>query len=216
MLVREAMTSPAVTLRAVDDALVAARVLLQQRIASAPVVDAAGKLVGIASEADLLRGRSGPDPRAHLRPVEPGPVGSPGRSVGDVMSTPVVSVRGDEDVARAAELLLGHGLKMLPVVAGGRVVGVLARRDLLVSSARSDDDVRRDVVRLLDDLGLADRVVVDVGDGVVTLAGESTNRTAAAAMAVRTVPGVARVTSTSPAASASPPPSAGPPGSAGP
>jgi CBS domain-containing protein len=55
LLVREVMTSPAVTLRQDDHVRRAARVLLENRIASAPVLDEHGTLVGIVSEADSSR-----------------------------------------------------------------------------------------------------------------------------------------------------------------
>lgn len=191
MLVREAMTTPAVTLGPDDAVVQAAGVLLQHRIASAPVVDGRGSLVGVASEADLLRGRTAPDPRAHLRPVDEGPAEAAGGFVRDVMTSPALSVRGDEDVDRAADLLLGHGLKMLPVVREGRVVGVVARRDLLRTSARTDADVRRDVTRLLTELGQGEGVEVVVSGGVVTLVGgTSATGNPTAAVLARTVPGV--------------------------
>ena len=68
MLIHEVMSRPVITLAPDDTVRRAARVLLEHGIASAPVVDAAGRLVGVVSEADLMRGRTEPDPRAHLIP----------------------------------------------------------------------------------------------------------------------------------------------------
>lgn len=196
MLVREAMTTPAVSVRRDDSVRQAAQVLTQHRIASAPVLDDAERLVGIVSEADLLRGRTVPDPRAHLLPVQEGRLDAPPERVADAMSSAVLTVRPDEDVDEAARLLLDSGIKMLPVVDHDRVVGVVARRDLLRSFARSDRDVARDVRQLLEDLGQPD-LQVTVQDGVVTMhEAPSLRQQRIAAVLARTVPGVVRVVPT--------------------
>ena len=196
MLVHEAMTTPAVSVRRDDSVRQAAQVLLEHRIASAPVLDDAGTLVGIVSEADLLRGRTVPDPRAHLLPVQEGMSSAPPERVGDAMSSLVLTVRPDEDVDEAARLLLDSGIKMLPVVDHDRVVGVVARRDLLRTFARSDHDVARDVRQLLGELGQPD-LQVTVQDGVVTMhEAPSPRQQRIAAVLARTVPGVVRVVRT--------------------
>lgn len=196
MLVREAMTTPAVSVRRDDSVRQAAQVLLEHRIASAPVLDDAGRLVGIVSEADLLRGRTVPDPRAHLLPVQEGGLDALSKRVGDAMSSMVLTVRPDEDVDEAARLLLDSGVKMLPVVDHDSVVGVVARRDLLRSLARSDRDVARDVRQLLEDVGQVD-LEFTVQDGVVTMVDAASPRQQRiAAVLARTVPGVVKVVHT--------------------
>lgn len=195
MLVREVMTSPAVTVQEDDTVRYAAELLLHHRIASAPVLDAGGHLAGIVSEADLLRGRTQRDPRAHLLLPEEEPTqDQPPTVVRDVMSIRPLSVRAGADVDDAARMLLDHGIKAAPVVEGSRVVGVVARRDLLRSFARPDDDIRRDVLSLLEELGQGNDWEVDVEDGVVHLhstGGERRQRIAS--VLARTVPGVVRV-----------------------
>ncbi|GAB2687448.1 CBS domain-containing protein [Thalassiella azotivora] len=194
MLVREAMTAPAVTVRARDTVRDAAVLLLEHRIASAPVLDDDGHLVGVVSEADLLRGRTQRDPRSSIRDTGPDTEPAPAVHVETVMATPPLLVRGDDDVDRAARLLLDHGVKMLPVCEGKDVVGVVARRDLLRSLARPDADVERDVRDLLAELGQADGWDLDVVDGVVTLYGAPDGaRQRIAGVLARTVPGVVRV-----------------------
>jgi len=194
VLIREAMTSPAVAVRDTDHVRTAAKVLLDNRIASAPVVNDAGDVVGIVSEADVLRGRTQADPRAHMRPKDSMDA-TPEVLVADVMTTPALTVRGDEDVDEAARLLLDYGIKMLPVVESGQVVGIVARRDLLRSFARQDGDIRRDVIDLLAEMG-QEGVRVVVQDGVVTLMGAQGKQRIASVLA-RTVPGVVRVVRTS-------------------
>lgn len=194
MLVREVMSTPAVTVRAGDSVRSAAEVLLRHRIASAPVLDEDDHLLGIVSEADLLRGRTERDPRAHLRPPAP-PTPAPPETVRDVMSPRPLWVRAGDDVDDAARLLLDHGIKAVPVCEGHRVVGVVARRDLLRGLVRPDADVRRDVLALLDELGQGRDWHVEVTDGVVRLSGERAgDRTLrVATVLARTVPGVVRV-----------------------
>ena len=104
-----------------------------------------------------------------------------------------LTARPDQDIDEAARTLLDHGIKMLPVVSGGRVVGVIARRDLVNASVRDDAEVRRDVMALLEQNGAHD-VHVTVDGGIVTLrgGGDASGQRVAELLA-RTVPGVVRV-----------------------
>ena len=61
------------------------------------------------------------------------------------MSQSVYTLAEDTDAAAAARMMLRHGLKSVPVVAGERVVGIVARRDLLRLVARGDDEIRADL-----------------------------------------------------------------------
>ncbi len=195
VLVREALPRDGrevVTVRSDDDVPSAARVLLRHRIASAPVLDADGRLVGVVSESDLLRGRLARDPRAHFleRPDED----APPRLVADVMTEHPVTVDVHGDLADAVHLLVERGIRALPVLDGRRLVGVLARRDVLRVTTLDDEEVRDAVAaKLAADLP-GQSWTVEVTDGVVVLAGphEEAARRIAAVLA-RTVPGVVRV-----------------------
>ena len=192
MLVHEVMTRPVVTVQDDDTVRFAGAVLLKHAIASVPVVDEDGHLVGVVSESDLLRDRVEDDPRAHLRDTAVERE-TRGLLVADVMSPRVLTVHEQDDASLAARLLLDHGVKALPVVHGRRVTGIVARRDLLRALARPDTDVRRDVLALLSEMG-QDGCEVVVDDGTVTLlphVGRGDHRVAA--MLARTVPGVVRV-----------------------
>lgn len=195
MLVREVMTTPVVSVHVDDSLRFAARLLIKHQIASMPVLDADDRVVGMVSEADLLNGSVGPDPRAHLRPLAESDDDLPPQSVAEVMTPRVLSVDPRADVAEAARLLLDHGIKAVPVVEGARVLGMVARHDLLQVLAREDDDVRDEVVRLLRDLGPSWRHWdVQVDGGVVTLYGPyDPERQRVAALVARTVRGVLRV-----------------------
>jgi CBS domain-containing protein len=89
----------------------------------------------------------------------------------EVMSRPVVTVQPDTQLKDVAATLVEHGINAAPVIdASDRVVGIVARRDLLRLVARSDDDIRADLeVRLKEELDALRRLAVAVDGGVVTL-----------------------------------------------
>jgi CBS domain-containing protein len=184
MRTRDIMTSPVVTVTPDTSLKDVARILVERGINSVPVVDAAGRLCGIVSEADLLALEA-----ASSR-------GSPPHTVKEVMSKSVYTLAEDTDAAAAARMMLRHRLKSVPVVAGDRVVGIVARRDLLRLVARGDDDIRADLqARLANELELLQCLEVEVADGVVTVAGAGELGRQLLAGLARTVPGVVEVRS---------------------
>jgi predicted transcriptional regulator len=93
-----------------------------------------------------------------------------------LMTSPIVTVRADDTLARAARLMYRTNVSHLPVVDGsGRLVGIVSRGDLLKPYLRSDESIREEIAtevlgRLM---GVApDAVEVSVDDGVVTLRGQ--------------------------------------------
>jgi CBS domain-containing protein len=195
MRVKDIMTTPVVTVAPDQRLKCVARLLLRLKIGAVPVVDRGSHLIGILSEADLVGLQTSSDPRAHLLlRLSGGPDHLPG-TVRELMTTDVVSLPDDADVADAAHLMLKHGHRSIPVVAARRVVGILARRDLLKVLARSDADIRAELEELLEDqAGIIDRYQVDVVDGVTLLTGpaDPASRGLPQILA-RTVPGVVEV-----------------------
>lgn len=129
MRVRDVMSSPAVSVRPRTPAGRAAALLVEHGFTAAPVLDAEGRLRGIATEADLLRGRlsgDGPDPL-----------------VADVMTPCPATVGPDTALADVAALMLGTGARSVPVLEGGRLVGVVTRRDVLRAVAAPGTVVAR-------------------------------------------------------------------------
>ena len=191
MLARELMTTSVVTINRGATVRDAIRLLDLHNITALPVVEGDNRLVGIVSEADLLRGRVVEDPRAHLRPQEELSE-LPPRTVADVMTTFVVSVEEAADVSDVARMMLETGVKSLPVVHLGRVVGMISRRDLIAVLAASDDRIKQEIDALLADAGLDYTAWVD--DGVVVLHGQGSERDQRVALTLaRTVGGVTRV-----------------------
>jgi CBS domain-containing protein len=186
----ELMSSPAVAVSPEMSIKQAAAVLVANDVTAAPVLDGAGDLVGIVSEADLLVHETPHDPRAHLRLLPDDPVPPP-RRVSDVMSTDVTTVSEGADASDAVAIMLDLRVKSVPVLAGGRVVGVISQRDLLRALARDDAEIRGDVEeRLRQNVEEPESYRVTVREGLVTVTGH--NQRGATAL-VRTVPGVIRV-----------------------
>jgi CBS domain-containing protein len=193
MLVRDVMSSPVVTVAPGAHPKEVAALLVKHGISAVPVVDG-DELVGIVSEADLVPLELAPDPRAHLAPVREPPGPHP-RVVAELMTREVVALPERADAAEAGRLMLERGIKSIPVVREGRVVGIVARRDLLKVLARGDDDIAGELRALLEEeLGPPSPYRVAVRDGVVELTGppDPTTRRLATLL-VRGVPGVVDV-----------------------
>lgn len=166
----------------------AARIMLERGISGLPVIDDDNRLVGIITAGDLLR-------RSELTPLEAPqlpPTASPEErarayvkshswSVGDVMTSPVVTVDEDAPLDRVAMLLDEHHVRRLPVMNEGRLSGIVSRTDLLRRvveqlpdrTAHGDPAIRRSILaRLTEGTGLdITRIDVKVKDGLVKLSG---------------------------------------------
>ena len=168
--------------------------------AALPVVDDQGGVIGVVAEADVLRDRLPQDPRLHLLRAEVADE-PPSLLVRGVMTAPVRTVPVTADVADVARLFVDAHLRSVPVVDGAQLAGIVSRRDLLRSLVRPDEEIRADVLRLVEaytgELGAWD---VAVTDGVTDVrrwrdtGGATTDERLAVDHAVetlaRTVPGV--------------------------
>lgn len=85
--------------------------LVGRGVSGMPVLDAGGALVGIVSEYDVIAKR--------------------GRTVGDVMSRGVIAATENADAAEIARLMGLHGIRLVPICRDDRLVGVVARPDLV-------------------------------------------------------------------------------------
>ncbi|MER6812676.1 CBS domain-containing protein [Spirillospora sp. NPDC000708] len=168
------MTSDVVTVSPDDAFRDVIAALADREISGAPVVDGEGRLVGVVTEADLLRkaaaGRGGPGRKQRLERQ-----GAGATTAGEAMSSPPVTTTADAPVAEAARSMCRHGFKRLPVVdADGRPVGIVSRADLLSVFLRTDAEIRDEVIHeiVIQSLWLDPaEVEVDVRDGVVALRG---------------------------------------------
>ena len=197
MLVREVMSRPVVTVGPRTPVKQAVRLLDEHRITSMPVVDEEGRLVGVVSEADVLRDALPPDRRTHERLVE---LAAPPVHlvVTDVMTHLPMSVGPDDDLVDAVELMVDTQVKSLPVVSSGQVVGMVSRRDVIAVLARQDGLIEAEVDEALREAGV--ECVVEVDDGLVVLRdGDDPERIHVAQVIASRIPGVVGVSIGSPA-----------------
>lgn len=206
MNVRDIMTTNPIGVA--PDALLkeAARLMVRHKVSGLPVVDAAGRLRGIVTEADFLKQEADRDRPHGLSLLDAlfgeGDIEASGvEKVAEVMTADVVTITPDATVGEAARVMTARNVKRLPVVdLEGELVGIISRADVVNAFTKPDDviedEVREDIIRrlLFLDPGTID---VSVGDGVVQLGGELENRTEAHLLEelTRRVAGVVRVES---------------------
>jgi len=188
--VEDVMSAKVVTVRGDMAFKDLVRAMYEARVSAVPVVDEDGRLVGIVSEADLLRSED--DVRHggskvvllewYVNPVYLTEIAERMEHLRarDIMTTEVVTVRPDTPVDMAIRVLLKAGVKRLPVIdADGRVIGIVSRRDLLSPFLRSDEDIRDEVVGEVIHRTLwmdPATIRVEVADGVVSLRGRVDRR----------------------------------------
>ncbi|MEY2426287.1 MAG: hypothetical protein QOI61_1859 [Actinomycetota bacterium] len=156
------MTTPAVTVR--GDTMYAdiVDVLMTNDVGGLPVVDGAGRLIGIVTEADLVSHEAyGPRRRRPLGLIADAMRGhdthwirkASAQTAAELMTRAPVVASPDDDVSVTARRMLEKHHKRLPVVEyTGQVVGIVSRHDLLRPMHREDDDIVADIDRLLGDV----------------------------------------------------------------
>ncbi|MBO0916175.1 CBS domain-containing protein [Streptomyces laculatispora] len=177
--ISELMTRAVVSVRIDTPFKEIARTLMEENVSAVPVLDSAGRPVGIVSEADLLRKAadrsdlSGRTPLPNLEAWERAK--AEGRNAGEVMSAPAVCAHPEWTVVEAARLMSVHNVKRLPVVdETDTLLGIVSRTDLLRVFLRQDRAIREEIVHdvLTTTLGFAPSdVTVEVNDGQVFLRG---------------------------------------------
>jgi CBS domain-containing protein len=150
MQARELMTTDVVAVHQETPVREIARLLLERHVSAAPVIDAAGAVVGMVSEGDLI-GRGEPEREARrdwwlellaegeaLSPDFLKGLRQPERTARDVMSAPIISVGERQEASEIAALLSQYRIKRVPVVRKGRLVGIVSRADLLRAIAAGE------------------------------------------------------------------------------
>lgn len=116
----------------------AMRTMSSHRVSGLPVVDDNQIVIGFISEKDIVETvypyaevrAEDLMLTAHLADLVRELHSLGGRLVGDCMTEPAITTTEDEDLEDLAATMLSHGLKIVPVVRDGRLVGVMRRRDL--------------------------------------------------------------------------------------
>jgi CBS-domain-containing membrane protein len=217
MKAADVMVSRVITVTPETSVREIASILLSNRISAVPVVDDRGALVGIVSEGDLIHrveagterkyswwlklfNDKGAMARDYLK--------SHATRAADVMTRGMISAPPDMPLAELASLLEKHRIKRVPIVDGGKLVGIVSRanliqaiaalrRDIVVESSVADSVLRDRISSEITSHLLADvsQINVIVHDGVVELWGGAGSRDEknAIRVAAELIPGVRKV-----------------------
>ncbi|RZF28966.1 CBS domain-containing protein [Paraburkholderia sp. UYCP14C] len=170
MQASDIMTTQVISIAPDRSVFDAAKLLADNRISGMPVVDAAGSVIGIVSEGDLLRRvETGTEtPRrswlaeflAPTRQLAVEYLKERSIQVSDVMSAPAVTVEESAPLNEVAALLGRKHIKRLPVLNKGTLVGIISRANLVRALAScapaqldaqpSDEEIRGAIMKELD------------------------------------------------------------------
>jgi CBS domain-containing protein len=140
MRVGDFMTARVVTVQPDSPVAEAAQLMLDKNVSGLPVIDAAGNIVGIVTEHDLLRRlangpRSTPPHWLQFMIKRQEMANESARfheaKVAEVMTCNPLTITEGAPIEDACRLIEKHGFKRLPVVRDGRLVGIVARADLV-------------------------------------------------------------------------------------
>jgi CBS domain-containing protein len=115
--VKDVMTREVITFSPATPVEEIAQTLARHHVTGAPVITPEGHVVGIVSEVDVFSKR--------------------GASAADIMSPHVISVSEETGIDEAARILASERIRRLPVLAKGRMVGLISRSDVLDFFAHS-------------------------------------------------------------------------------
>jgi len=129
----------------------AVKIMAERRISGMPVVDDEGTVVGVMSEGDLVRWHEGYTERqarwldvlaegADLSPVFLNGILEQHRKVKSVMTTGVKTVAEDTSARDIARLMYANNIKRVPVMCDGKLIGIVARSDLVRALAQKLDE----------------------------------------------------------------------------
>jgi len=179
MKIKDVMTTDVVTVTPDASLKEVASVLAEHRVSGVPVVDEAGSLRGVISEADILFKKCGLtepqgvlvwflEPRADAK--------REARTVRQAMTSPARTIGPERPVTEAAGRMLEEGVNRFPVVDdAGKLVGIVTRADLVRAFVRPDEAIEREIREdvILRTLWIApEALTIRVEDGNVTLAGQ--------------------------------------------
>ncbi len=202
--VRDVMTRSVLSVRPDTPLKEVAQLLIEHRISGLPVVDAAGKVVGVISEGDLLVKEQEPGAIRH-RPLARlfGESAATRRLIakaeasiaGDAMTSPPITIEPDALVGAAAAQMIERTVNRLPVAEQGKLVGIITRADVIRSFVQTDEAlaeaIRDEVLRRslwLDPNAFS----VEVTNGMARISGKVERRSTAAMVGrmVEMLPGI--------------------------
>ena len=111
MTAKDIMTRDVVTVSPTLAVKDLAKLLVKNRISGVPVVDKKGKIIGVVSEVDIMTKK--------------------GKQVKNIMSRKVIQVREGTAVEEIASIMTHHNIKRVPVMEGGKLLGIVSRADII-------------------------------------------------------------------------------------
>lgn len=217
MRARDIMTTEVATVPPDLSVQKIARLMADKKVSGVPVLSPSKGVLGMVSEADLLhRAELGTEERptrwadSYTKPNEMARkfIKSHGATAHDVMAKPVVSVQSDADLTTVASTLDQHGIKRVPVLEDGKLIGIISRSDLVRAFGRTgaaaggkvhlgDASVHKAITDAMRNLPWLDTsyINVTVNEGIVRVAGyvQSADHQEAIRIMVGEVPGVERL-----------------------
>ena len=133
MRAKDVMSDGVVSIAATATVHEATKLLVNTHVTALPVLDANGVMVGIVSEADVIKEAA--------RPADPAPAGHAeplSRPVAEIMMRDVVTADENASLGEIAALMIERRVKRVPVLRDGRIVGVVSRVDLLQALLSND------------------------------------------------------------------------------
>jgi len=175
--VQDVMTRKVIAVKRSADFKQIAHVLREFRVSACPVVNDAGRVVGVVSEADLLHKTAGCEMPAGLIRLR-WKLGEESKltavTAAQLMTSPAIVISPDAPVQIAARVMRDRRLKRLPVVTrDGQLIGIVSRVDLLSVYDRQDADIVDETMKVIISEFALDPADIDVtvSSGVVTVAG---------------------------------------------
>jgi CBS domain-containing protein len=137
------MTKDIITVSPDTEVVKAAKILLEKRINGLPVVDESGKLVGILCQSDLIAQQKsipipslftlldGFMPLTIMKRIDKEVEKIAAITVEQAMTPKPVTVDPDADIEEVARLMVDKNYHTIPVLDGGKVVGIVGKEDIL-------------------------------------------------------------------------------------
>ena len=133
MIVREAMSSPVITIQEDGDVITAANLMKDQKIGAVVVVSSDEEPVGIVTERDIV-----------IRLVALGKID--GVKVKEIMSSPLRVVKAETTLITAMQLMAKMNIRRLGVTYKGKLVGIISDRNLIRIMPTLVDIVREESI----------------------------------------------------------------------
>ncbi|MGE5174715.1 MAG: CBS domain-containing protein [Betaproteobacteria bacterium] len=137
MLVQDVMTKDVISISKYESVMHVATILTDKNISGLPVVDKENKVIGIITQADILsmvgvsREHTFKDLLRYLL-GEPLPARKLGDHVGDIMTSPPLTIKPDANVAEAVRIMDEKRIRRLTVVDNkNTLIGIITRADIL-------------------------------------------------------------------------------------